>query len=96
VAIERFQVQPRSIFRQQAAVVHFLKEKTEGDGHIWIETKALLTEVKRAIQCDCSEGLRRAVEKQAVVEDSGQLALWRMAKDEKFIADRVLELMTCN
>jgi exodeoxyribonuclease V alpha subunit len=97
IAVDRFKVQPQSIFRQQAAVIHFIREKTHGEGHVWVDEKGLVDDVRRLIRCDPTEGLARAVEKGAVVRDSGEgtglVALVGMARDEKYIAEKVKEIL---
>lgn len=99
IAVDRFKVQPQSVFRQQAAVIHFIREKTHGEGHVWVDEKGLVDDVRRLIRCDPAEGLARAVEKGAVVRDEetgtgiGLVALVGMARDEKYIADKVKEML---
>ena len=97
IAVDRFKVKPQSVFRQQAAVIHFIREKTHGEGHVWVDEKGLVDDVRRLIRCDPAEGLARAVEKGAVVCDKGTgtrlVALVGMARDEKYIAEKVKEML---
>jgi exodeoxyribonuclease V alpha subunit len=93
LAIDRFKVKPQSVFRQQAAVIHTIREKTQGEGHVWVNEEELLQDVKWMIQCDPSEGLARALGKGAIVQEDGCLALMAMARDEDCIAEKVKELL---
>ena len=93
LAVDRFKVKPQSVFRQQAAVIHAIREKTHGEGHIWVDVKELMAEVKRIIRCDPGEGLARAIEKGTVVQEGWLIALRSMAKDERYIAEKVKRLL---
>ena len=93
LAIDRFKVKPQSVFRQQAAVVHAIHEKTHGEGHVWVGVEELIKDVKSMIRCDPREGLARALEKGIIVVKSEFIALRTMAKDETDIADKVKELL---
>jgi len=93
VAVDRFKIEPASVFRQQAAVIHALREKTHGDGHVWIDVKKLTQDVNKMIRCDPGDGLARAIEKGAVVAEGGLVALAAMARNEKYIAEKVKELL---
>ena len=93
LAIDRFKVKPQSVFRQQAAVVHAIQERAHGEGHVWVGIEELVNDVKKMIRCDPGEGLSRAIEKSAVVQDGGLVALASMARDEEYISKKVKELL---
>lgn len=93
LAVDRFKVEPKSIFRQQAAVTYAIREKTHGEGHVWIDVVELIGSVRQMIRCDPSEGFGRAIEKGAVVQEGGLVALAVMARDEAYIAEKVKELL---
>jgi len=93
LAVDRFKVEPRSVFRQQAAVIHAIREKTHGEGHVWVGVNELVGDVRGMIRCDPGDGLKRAIEKGAVVQEAGCVAIKAMARDEKYIAGKVNELL---
>jgi len=93
LAVDRFKVKPQSVFRQQAAVIYAIREKTHGEGHVWIEVAELVKEVKSMIRCDPGEGLARAIDKGAVVREDECVALKAMARDEAYIAEKIKELL---
>ena len=93
LAIDRFKIEPKSIFRQQAAVIHAIREQTHGEGHVWVNVSKLVEDVKKMIRCNPSEGLARAIEKGAVVQEGAWVALMAMARDEKYIAEKIKELL---
>jgi exodeoxyribonuclease V alpha subunit len=93
LALGRFKVKPQSVVRQQAAVIHAIREKTNGEGHVWVEEKELMQSVKSMIQCDADEGLAKVIGKGMVIVEGKFLALRLMAKDETDIAEKVKELL---
>lgn len=93
IAVDRFKVEPQSVFRQQAAVIHALRDKTHNEGHVWVDTRELVDEVKGMIRCNPGEGLARAIEKGAVVQEGGLVAMVAMARDEAYVAGKVKELL---
>ena len=93
LAVDRFKVKPQSVFRQQAAVIHAIREKMQAEGHVWVDVKELIHEVKLMIRCDPRKGLALALENKVVVSKDGYMAIRSVASDETNIADKIKELL---
>jgi exodeoxyribonuclease V alpha subunit len=91
VAVDRVRINPASVYRQEAAVLHMLHENL-AKGNTWIRLDALMVNAIAAINTDVTEGFESLVSKRRVVSEKEFVALERVARDEMEIAERMREL----
>ena len=93
VAMNKLEVKPKSARRQQAAILHMIEKICFEEGSIWVEEAKLIADVAGLISCDPAPGLTKLVEARRVVVDSGFVALKYLADNEKYVAEKIREMM---
>lgn len=95
VAINRFKVDPASVARATAAMLHVLREN-EFEGHTWMSVNKLFEAVKNLTGRDVKEGLEGLREKKLVIVDGEFVALARTAHNERFVAEKIMGMLNGN
>lgn len=93
VALNRFNVDPASIYRQQSCCLHTIKSYCTQGGHTWIEMTELMKMVYALIKCDSQVGIQKLIDDKRIVMEGKYIALEQTAKDEDFIAKKIKEML---
>ena len=93
IAINKIKVDPKSINRQKAAILHILN-KDLFNGNTWMISTELFKQAKALISWSIKEGFDKLISDKRVKEVEGHIALNHIAKNEKIIAQKIQELMS--
>ena len=91
IALARFKIDKKSIHRQKAGILHVLKEN-ELEGNVWCYIDQLFRDAETLLGCDVSEGFEEIL-KENVTKLSNLIANKVIAYNEKYIADKIKNLM---
>lgn len=91
IAINSIKVDPKSGYRQMAAILHVLKEDLF-NGNTWMDKLEMKKQAKALISWSVEEGFGKAISKGKIKEHEDFVALDYVERDERHIAEKIKEL----
>jgi exodeoxyribonuclease V alpha subunit len=93
VAIQKLQFDVKALKRQTACIQHVLRDSELLGGNTWMRRDDLLSACEGLIGYEPEEGLGKAIARGDVAMEKGYVAREKVANDERYIANKIHELM---